>query len=147
MLNINTGLNGFRLVDRITRIDADHINGRSVFSSASPYLGIEALAQLGALHIRYLNDFQKSVFLLKIAECRLVPWTLLDGGHILSGRMTGQSSAAASHHLKLVKEDQVLMEGEFMFGIRDYDEQFRRHILEPHYRERFSCLLSESKAD
>ena len=66
--SINTGLNGFILVDRSIQAGKQDISGLKTFANAPAYLGLESLAQLGAFHVRYITEFKRHAFLLKIGN-------------------------------------------------------------------------------
>jgi hypothetical protein len=69
-LHIHSGLGGFILVKGITRAAGEEIAGFAVFDQAPLTLGMEALAQLAALHLRWRIDFARHAFLMTIRDCR-----------------------------------------------------------------------------
>jgi len=78
-IEIHTGLDTFVMLDTITGVSATKIGAIRVFCGTPVYMGLEALAQLGAFHIRHLTGFERHIFLLKIGICRIPPGKPLDG--------------------------------------------------------------------
>ena len=139
-INLNTGSDGFLLVDSIIKAENRCITGVKTFTNASIYLGLEALAQLGAFHVRFLTRFERHSFLLKITRCLMPAMGELNGRYELSGKLVSQSSSAFSHILQAKKGGNVQIEGQFLFATVNYDQKFRKEMLQQHYRSIFSCL-------
>ncbi len=144
-IEIQTGLTGFIMLDSICEAGATEIMGIRTFSDEPAYLGLEALAQLGAFHIRRLTGFDRHVFLLKIAGCRLSAGKFLNGKFVLSGKLLSRSDSAFLCRMKAEKEEMPVIEGDFLFGLVDYDEKFKRELLRGHYERIFTCLLNDIK--
>ncbi len=145
--SINTGLNGFILVDRIIQAGKQDISGLKTFADAPAYLGLESLAQLGAFHVRYIMAFKRHAFLLKIGRCLMPAQAALDGTYQLSGTLVNRSSSAFSYALQAKRGGSVWIEGEFLFATVDYDKMFKKEILQEHYRNVFSCLQNDLKKE
>ena len=146
-ITINSGLDSFILIDKIIEADNKNISGLKTFAETPAYLGLESLAQLGACHIRFLTDFKRHAFLLKITECLFPEERSLNGRYLLSGNIFGRSARAFSCFLQAEKEKKIQFEGKFLFATIDYDYNFKREILQNHYKKVFSCLLNDSKKD
>lgn len=144
-ITINTGLDGFLLLDEITAIQPDTIQGIRRFKDHPVYLGIESLAQLGAMHVRYTMDFSCHAFLLKINQCRLPVEKRLSGTYLLTAVLENRSSRSFSYHVAARNETAVYLDGSFLFAAMDYDASFQKERLQTHYRKIFSCLHSVSK--
>ncbi|MHB8910041.1 MAG: hypothetical protein ACYDAA_14310 [Syntrophales bacterium] len=144
-VRIRSGLSDFRLIDRISRTGRDEIEGVCTLTSGPVFTFIEALAQLGALHVRYLTGFTRHAFLLKVGRCTLPGGAPAAGACLLTGRQTAQSGTTFAYHLEAKREGVLLMEGEFLFTTIDYDERFAREALVRHYGMLFSCLTRDSK--
>jgi len=144
-INIHTGRDSFIMLDAITSVNATQISGIRSFSDEPLYAGIEALAQLGAFHIRYLNAFERHVFLLKIESCRFNTGESLKGGFTLSGELINRSDSAFYCRMMAGKEGQNVIAGEFLFAAADYDQKFQSKTLRLHYEKVFSCLLNDIK--
>ncbi len=146
-IKINTGLEGFVLIDEITEAGTESIKGIKNFSNSPAYLGIESLAQLGAYHVRFLTRFERHAFLLKITHCRMSAEQVLDGRYLLHGTLMNRSDSAFVYTLETKKESDSLIYGEFLYGTLDYNDNFKKEILQNHYRKVFSCLLNDLKTE
>ncbi len=142
---INTGLNGFIMLDRILEVSESHIVCTRSFSGAPVYAQLEALAQLGAYHIRHLTGFSRHVFLIKIARCSLPRGKDMEGEYLLSGNLLSRSDSSFHCLLKAEKGDSAVMEGEFLYAAVAYDHNFRSGSLRRHYAKVFSCLQKDLK--
>ena len=144
-LTIHTGRNDFLLIDSLTHVMDETIRGIRLFSNDPVFLGIESLAQLGAMHVRFKTGFEKHAFLLKINHCRLPDGKSLTGKFSLAGTLISQSSRAFAYTLKASAESRKDIEGEFLFATVDYNKNFKQNILKDHYKNIFSCLQTASK--
>ena len=142
-IEINSGLESFVLLDRISEANNEIITGERRYYNDPVYLGIESLAQLGAFHVRFINDFGIHAFLLKISHCHVVESKILHGEYLIDGRVINRSKSSYSYFLRAKKEDQIQIEGEFLFSTLKYNDNFNKKILEKHYRRVFSCLRKE----
>jgi len=132
-------------MDAILSIDPESIRGRHIFQNDPIYLCIEALAQLGALHVRYIHDFQNHAFLLKINHFQPPAVHMLCGTYMLTGKRVSQTHRAFVYALTATGDSGECFSGEFIFAVADYDKNFKQEILTRHYRQRFSCLKTDSK--
>jgi hypothetical protein len=144
---VRSGLENFLLVDGIAEVDPGTIRGYKHFDRAPIFFGIESLAQLGALHVRFTIAFARHAFLLGIKRCTVGSDQSLSGCYTLLGTLTGSSTSAFSYLLEASNEAGGQIEGEFLFATMEYDPVFRKDILESYYRKVFSCLRSASKSD
>jgi len=140
---INSSLNGFILLDEIKEVRQGSILAVRTFHNDPLYLGIEALAQLGAYHMRFKNDFARHAFLLKINLFQVVGDEILDGKYFLEGAIGNQSSTTYSYNLTARKGSEYQTKGQFLFAMREYDEKFTRKKLETRYRRQFLDLCLE----
>jgi hypothetical protein len=145
-ITIHTGLKRFVLVDRISRVEARAIEGIKTFFNAPVCQGVEALAQLGALHVRHLAGFERHAFLLKINRCVLPLSEALNGGCLLYAELICQSDSAFTYELVVEQNGQKLLKAECIFAVISYDQAFQKEILKTHYQEAFSCLKNDSSA-
>jgi len=142
---IHSGLNGFVLLDQLNQIDPEIITGRKTFRNAPIYLGIEAMAQLGAMHVRMLSDFQKHAFLLGVKHMEITRASeSLAGEYRLEGILKSNSDAAFSYALTAehsgCAREHVKIKGLFLFSVVAYNATFKKERLENHYRKVFQCL-------
>ena len=142
-IEINSGLESFVLLDRISEANNEIITGERRYYNDPVYLGIESLAQLGGFHVRFINDFGIHAFLLKISHCHVVESKILHGEYLIDGRVINRSKSSYSYFLRAKKEDQIQIEGDFLFSTLKYNDNFNKKILEKHYRRVFSCLRKE----
>ncbi len=138
--DINTGLKSFLLLKAITDADNKTIQGWTTFSHAPAFLSLEALAQLGGMHARYVCGFDAHVFLLKIDRFESLCEPDLNGKFDMSGELLVKTQSAFTYHLKGVSEEKVCVSGKFSFAMQAYDEQFKQNLLQEHYKRVFSCL-------
>jgi hypothetical protein len=139
-MKINSGLPDFLLLDAITQVGETTIAGVREFSAALPWLGIEALAQLGAFHVRQLTDFQKHAFLLKINRFLLPQSENLQGCYLLQGTLISRSEAAFVCELQAIQGKKLEFSGNFLYSVVDYDDTFAASQLHNHYLRIFKCL-------
>ncbi len=145
LLVIHSLQTGFVLLDRILEVDTGFILGEKTFHGDPAYLGIEALAQLGAYHVRFLNDFGKHAFLLKIQFCTLPEDSAVEGSYRLHGEIQAVSAHSYRHRLEARREETAAWGGVFFFSTVDYNDRFKKDLLQTHYRKTFSCLQRGTK--
>ncbi len=143
-MTINTGLDRFLLLDCISKAGQNSIEGTLFLSDNQFYLGIEALAQLGAMHLRFITDFACHAFLLGIRKCSIQEKFVRNSSLLLSGKLMSRSTSGFLYALNAVSEDKTIIAGEFLFAVIPYDEKFKKECLESHYRKVFSCLKNGS---
>ena len=146
-ITVNTGRDGFILLDRIVQAEPQLILGMNTFNREPAYLGIESLAQLVAFYVRYITDFQRHAFLLKINQCRMTSRTDLLGTYNLSGMLVSRSESAFSYELQAISRGRIQIEGAFLFATVDYDRHFKQKNLQQHYRDLFTCFQSVTKEE
>jgi hypothetical protein len=142
-INVNTGLEKYILIDNIIKINDIEIHGSVAFNSAPPYTGIESLAQLGAMHVRWLHDFTKHAALLKINNIDIKDCGQLNGNYSITGILTAKSGRAFTYSLQSSINGDIKIEGSIIFALIDYDLKFKKEILETHYKKLFSCLTKK----
>ncbi|MBI4634423.1 MAG: hypothetical protein HY742_11085 [Deltaproteobacteria bacterium] len=142
---INTGMPGLQLLDAITRTDENGIGGGCLFSDAPPWLGVESLARLGAFHVRFLTGFGKHAFLAKIKRCLLPRREPLTGRYRLTGKLLSRSSSSFFYDLEAWNGKELEIAGQFLYAAIDYDNAFRKELLQDHYQRRFTCLTNATE--
>ncbi|MFO7559131.1 MAG: hypothetical protein R6X10_09905 [Desulfobacterales bacterium] len=143
-LTIHTGLDRFLLLDSISGIGQNSIEGTLFLSGDHRYLGIESLAQLGAMHLRFITGFSCHAFLLSIRTCSIQDKFVPNSNLLLSGKLLSRSISGFLYALDAVSEGKTLIAGEFLFATIPYDQKFKKRRLENHYRKVFSCLKNGS---
>lgn len=139
---INTGLERFVMIDRITDVAADSIAGEVELNGADPTLLVEAMAQMGGMHIRAGSDFRKHAFLVKIANADVPADRLPDGTYTIRGTIVSRSESAFAYRMEAGIHPAVLIRGDFLLGVVEYNDEFRQDLLQKHFREVFTCLRS-----
>lgn len=141
-VHIRTGLPSFLLLDAIGEVASDGIAGRRRFSGDPCYLGIEALAQMGAYHVRFLVRFQRQAFLLQIQRCRMPAEPLLDGPALIRGGLTGRSGSTYAYRLDLAIGGRLRMEGNFLFATLPFASSPEGERARTYYERVYACLRS-----
>jgi hypothetical protein len=139
-ITVATGLSGFQLLSRIKELSGETVAAVVDFDQAAPYLGIEALAQAGTYHVRFLCDFSKQAVLLAIKDCMLPEEETLQGRFDLAGRLLSRSASVFAYEMSAVANGRKVLDGEFVFTAVGYNSDLREDILRKHYKERLACL-------
>ena len=144
---INTGLASNLRLRAICGFDSSRMLAIAGINNTAPALFslLEAMAQAGALHARYSDNFQRHVFLVKVAHCILPEHLPAGEVIILQAEMRGKSDRSFFYHIQAREENHAL-EGDFWFSSVDYDERFSAAALRQHYRDLWTCLTSASPA-
>jgi len=144
-LTINTGLDRFLLLDRITDVTERTIQGIALLSEEMPvYLLVEAMAQLGAMHVRFVTDFGCHAFLLGISNLCMADTHWHPEGFAMTGSLENRSTAGFSYTVTTEIRGGHPIAGAFLYATIPYDEMFRRDRLKHHYEKVFSCLHNVS---
>lgn len=141
-LTLHSGLADFRLIDRINKVTPHGLSGEKKLVSTPAWCALEAMAQLAALHVRYLKDFSCHAFLMKVTRMRLPADQRLDGIMSLEACLGHQSDRTAAYRVQARIAEADPLGGEILISTRDYDDTFKHAQLETHYRKLFACLLN-----
>lgn len=133
-------MQSFRLVRRVIRVTADDIRAVASFKEAPIYAGLEAMAQLAALHVRHCLDFKRHAFLLKIKYCDLPAQDRLDGDVDLGAKVISQSSRSFAYQTAALFGKRLALHAELLIGTRTYDRQFKKESLKHYYKGLFDDL-------
>lgn len=139
-LNIHSQLPHFRLITRILKTSPEGIRGTSDFNRTPLYAGLEAMAQLAALHVRQRLQFERHAFLLKVRHCRMPVIEHLDGCFEIKADLCSQSSHAFHYDTVALGPHGVEFKSDLLIGTRDCDEYFSKDILKPHYQRIWAQL-------
>ena len=145
-LEIRARLKHFRLIASLDQVGAESIAGFACFEHVPPFAGLEALAQLAALHARYLLDFRRHAFLLKVVDFRGLPGRVLEGRFLVRARLASHSRDAFRYLVAAEATAKERLAGELLIGVRDYDARFEEKILYAHFRKMFADLCKVSPA-
>jgi hypothetical protein len=144
-IEIRSGLDAFRLIACITGITPEAIGGRTIAGERPLFTGLEAMAQLAALHVRHCLQFQRHAFLLKVHRCRMPGLKALDGRLSLSAQLQGQSSNAFVYDVTADGLDDVQFTSRLLIGTQNYDNPFQKSVLSVYYRNLFADLMVNQK--
>ena len=94
-LKIASGLNGFNLVERITAVRPDQLAAERVFNATPAWQALEALAQAGGLHARWLHGFACECHVMKIANFDSA--AELSGSYLITASLSHRSQGALAY--------------------------------------------------
>ena len=146
-LTIKSNRDGFVLLDRICGMNENGIEGGVFLPDNAPYFWpVEAMAQLGGMHVRSAHDFDRHVFLLKIEDLEFFMETAERGDYLLRAMLRAKSDRAFSYRIRMESERKSsFAEGTFWFASLPYDRVFKEEKLKNNYKELFECLRKNSK--
>ncbi len=147
MIKINSDLKQFVMLDNIYSIEKSGIAGTFILKSEEPFIIIESLAQIGAMHVRWLHNFENHAALLKINSLKFIDENISTGKYILNGELTGKSNRAFSYRMQAIHQDNTAVHGDLLFTLIEYDSVFNKDIIKNHYMEIFRCLEKNLKKD
>jgi hypothetical protein len=139
-LTIKSHMPCFQLIRRITHVSDRRVRADATFAQWPVYTGLEAMAQLAALHVRCSLAFERHAFLLKIDRCDLPPLETLNGDFSLTAERVGQSSQSFAYRVIAQGPDDLTLQAQLLIGTLDYDEQFKKDRLKQHYQKIFEAL-------
>ncbi len=145
-LIIKSNLERFILLDSVDFLNKDKISGTKYFTENIPlFCMTESMAQLGAMHLRYLLDFQHHVFFAKAKHLKFHTKNIIKGNYHFELKPEGHSDRAFAFYLTSRTPDGILAaEGVFLFSKLSYDSNFQRKRLKNHYERILSCLQKHS---
>ncbi len=141
---IRSGLSEFLLLDRVLAWNGEKISAIRHYDAVPVFAGIESCAQLAALHVRYGTRFGCHAFLLKIKALRLPETRFLTGRYAFRAERTGGSRRAFSYRVAGTPAKGAAITADLLIGTMDYNADFSRDVLKPHYEKVFSCLTNGS---
>lgn len=140
ILTVNSQMDAFRLIQSITGIWTGRMQAIASFTQVPVFAGLEAMAQLAALHVRHRLNFCKHVFLLTIRHCDVPVGESLHGKFTLMADSIGQSSQSFAYHVSAHDSAGTTLQTDLLIGSQDYDERFREEKLAQHYKDIFNAL-------
>jgi hypothetical protein len=133
-LTIHSHMAHFRLITRILKVSCEGTRAEADFNRTPLFAGLEAMAQLAALHVRQRLQFERHAFLLKVYYCRMPAIDHLDGCFRIAADLCSQSRNAFNYSAVAHGPHGVDFESELLIGTRDYDKHFPENILKDHYQ-------------
>lgn len=145
-IDILSRLDDFRMIDAIRQVDSDSIDGAACFDQAPPFAGLEAMAQLAALHVRYRIDFTRHAFLLKVIQCQGPPGEVLIGKFMFKARRKSHSRNAFRYAVAIEGAVDDVLCSELLIGVCEYNKQFQAHYLQGYYQKMFTALCNRTSS-
>jgi len=142
-LKIRSRMKHFKLVARITHVSAVRVCGEAEFNRMPVFGGLEALAQLAAMHVRYCLQFERHAFLLKINRGQWPTQDALTGCYRLQADLDSQSSDTFAYRVQAEGPPGAKLNADLLIGTKPYDGKFKEEILRTHYKELFLKLQSD----
>lgn len=144
-LIINTGLKSFVMPDKINQINDNSIEALKSFDESNCNLAtkIESLAQICAMHTRFITDFKRHAFLLKITEFTDSSNDPAFGDYMISGKIQSAVKTAFSYSVSARLHNKEKFWAELIIATTDYGETFQKQPLSEHYRNIYSCLTKD----
>lgn len=140
----------FLLLDRVDHCDAAAATARRAFTSAPAWQGLEAMAQLAALHARWAAGFARHAFLLTVDECTWPSAGALHGALYIRADLLAESDRAATYATSLTHAPHgfsadtatmgTCMTATLTIGRTNYDTRFNGDVLAVRYQETFAWL-------
>jgi hypothetical protein len=134
-ISIHSGLRHFNLLTRITRVSAEGMEAIADLHRRPSFCGLEAMAQLAALHVRHGLRFRRHAFLLKVTRGRCPGLAELQGCYRLTAERYSQSSHGFAYRVRAQGAGEGMLDADLLIGTRPYDHQFREDILAAHYSD------------
>lgn len=139
-ITVHSRLRRFSLLTRIARVSAEGMSAIADLDRKPVFCGLEAMAQLAALHVRHCIHFQRHAFLLKVTHGRWPLQDALQGCFRLTAERYSQSSHGFAYRVRAGGPEEEMLDAEMLIGTHPYDHQFRKDILEAYYRDIFDRL-------
>lgn len=140
----------FLALDRVDHCDATRATARRAVAVTPAWQGLEAMAQLAALHARQRSDFTRHAFLLTVRECAWPPDGELHGPLRIRTGLLAESDRAATYQAVITPDSvpadvaasppPMSMSATLIIGRTDYDARFNSATLAARYREIFAWL-------
>lgn len=140
----------FLLLDRVDHCDGAGATARRAFTNAPAWQGLEAMAQLAALHARWSCGFARHAFLLTVDECIWPSAGALHGAQYIRADLLAESDRAATYATSITPlpaapgadttATPAHMSATLTIGRTDYDTRFNGDVLAARYQETFAWL-------
>ena len=131
----------FLKIGRVSGVGDDFFSCVSAELGGRPHELLEAMAQCAAYHVRYLTDFNRQAFLLKVAAAPVLSGGVTGRVH-LTATLTGVSRDARAYNVTAKWRDQEIC-ASLLIGTTPYNDKFEGKRLSPYYQEIFACLMND----
>jgi hypothetical protein len=139
-LNIPSRMARFCLIGRLSAVSPKEICAVVHFDGAPAYTGLEAMAQVAALHVRRILDFERHAFLLRVYDWQLPFAHCLTGEFRIRAGLRSHSSSAFRYEVAALGADRLDLNSSLLIGTRDYGDRFSEDILKVHYQGLWAAL-------
>lgn len=126
---------------RIITLSNEEIKLKVSYSSVELWKIVESIFHGAGLHLRHIFDFQKHIFLVKVLE--LIFLNDLKGSTAtVYARLAAKSPSGALYRGSIGTDSgEKILRAEFMLGVKEFDEVFKREHITPYYERLFRCLM------
>ncbi len=144
-LHVHTGLDGFAFPHGFREMGDTRLGAWVRFDRAAGFMGLEALAQTAAMHVRYLCDFDKHAFLLKVKAFDEYQALIPGVRHDIAGELVARTDTTFSYALSMACAGTPVNRGAVLISVRPYDDLFRADRLKAYYRRRFKRVWGQGR--
>ena len=142
---INTNLDTFIFINKIISIDNTNIIGTAENKTSDLLVLLETMAQFGAMHVRYLINFEKHAFLIKIKDL-FISDIIFKGKVQVNGKCVAKSDISFKYYLTVQTIDnKQIASGYYLFSTQKYGSEFKSEKIKKHYQDLFLCLQKNLK--
>lgn len=131
----------FLMLSRITAVGDGFMAAELVELGGKPHELLESMAQCAAYHVRYLTDFSRQAFLMKVSRYPF-PAVPVTGRVSLTATLTGTATDARAYTVTAEAFGETLI-ASLLIGTTPFDDRFEAARLAPHYQEIFRCLRND----
>jgi len=130
----------FLMLSRISAVGDGFMAAESVELGGKPHELLESMAQCAAYHVRFLTDFSRQAFLMKVGRYPF-PALPVKGRVSMTATLTGTATDARAYTVTAEIDGETIT-ASLLIGTTPFDDRFEAERLAPHYQEIFSCLTS-----
>ena len=132
MKKINTNLDDFRMFDTIEEINIFYIITKKTFNASMSFLFLEFIAQTSAFHTRFLTNFSKQAFLLKMEDFDY-SMEKLSGEFIIKATLLAQTDTTYHYEIDCLNRN-LQLNGKILISTIEYDENFKKVKIANYYK-------------
>ena len=142
-MKISSGLKHFKLLAAVRPVTDVRMRAIAMLDGLPAFAGLEAMAQLAALHTRFRVKFERHAFLLKVIRGTMPEQKRLRGDFEMTAGMTSQSSEAFAYTVSAGGGGGVTLHAELLIATKAYDSAFQESTLKSYYGRMFEILIRE----
>jgi hypothetical protein len=139
MTVIGSNLPSVLLLDHIHDLSKAGLVAHSRSVQLNAFTLLESVAQAASFHARSLINLAQHTFLAEFSSVSIQP---LPSASSVDIRVTccASSQHALQYDCTASHDDTVVCSAQLLIGLREYDNQFRKDLLIPHYSRILQCL-------